>query len=228
MSHFPGPCTIEVHRDGGWHTMAKVELIGDPSQGYRAATRLSYETSHAIDNLRRKDKSAVSCGIPVGLGVLRLNHWPSFLLDLIPAGAARRFWLRRLKLADQAENEWNLLRDGACNAPGALRIQEAASELEYTEHPGFARDDILFMKEEFIDHCEKHGASVGGSSGAQGDARKFLLTEDLNGRWHPAESVPVSKRKREWLVKFPRHRFERDEWVLRSEAIFHTWAKAWI
>lgn len=72
--------------------------------------------------------------------------------------------------------------------------------------------------EAFIDYARAHGAPVAGSSGAQGDAPKFLLTQDHNGRWHADGSLPDHRAMKHWLVKFPRGKAASDRAVLRNEA----------
>ena len=216
---------IEFFTHGDWHPVGSLSLLGDTSEGFRAATRFEYHRDHAAAHLGRIDFPAVSVRMPVHFGVTELPHWPPWALDLIPAGSARHFWLNRLKLSDSPNSLWPLLMYGASNPPGNLRVKEASSSLKIVDHPGFAMDDVVFMHEGFIDHCEKHGAAVSGSSGAQGEAKKFLLTEDKNGRWHPSGSVPKGKRHKEWLVKFPRYRYDQDHWVLEAEAAYHKLAK---
>ena len=93
-------CTIEIHRDGAWQEAAKVIRVGEPSQGFRAATRLAYESQYAQKNLNGRGKIALSCLYPVDLSVKNISTWPSFLLDMIPAGAAKTFWLKRWQIKD--------------------------------------------------------------------------------------------------------------------------------
>lgn len=218
-------CTIQAMIKGSWQDIATLSLLGEKSEGFRAPCHFEYTKDHGIAFLGRNDLAAVSCRLPVHFGLTHYETWPPWALDLIPAGSAKQFWLNRLGLSNEPANSWALLTKGASNPPGALRIKEAAADLREVDHPGFSIDDVLFMKEGFIDHCEKHGSPVSGSSGAQGEAKKFLLTEDVNGRWHPACSVPEHRRQREWLVKWPRHRYDEDLWVLQAEEAYHHIAK---
>ena len=82
------------------------------------------------------------------------------------------------------------------------------------------RADILARKDTFIEYAHEHGASVAGSSGAQGDAPKFLLVEDTKGRWHSVGALRDEAVRAHWLVKFPRGRSERDRLILRHEAAY--------
>ena len=81
---------FEVHLDGTWHRCAKVELL-DPAQHSRnARVRLQYEADYAIDRLGARDHRALTVRAPVNLRTRDLPHWPSFLIDLLPQGAARK------------------------------------------------------------------------------------------------------------------------------------------
>jgi serine/threonine-protein kinase HipA len=72
---------------------------------------------------------------------------------------------------------------------------------------------------------DRRAGPVSGSTGAGGDAPKFLLREDVKGRWH-ADGALADKRTRHcWLVKFPRTRDASDRLILRAEAGYHAVAK---
>ena len=72
------------------------------------------------------------------------------------------------------------------------------------EHPGFALSEVLDRHERFIEYAEQSGASVAGSSGAQGDAPKLLLTRDRDDRWHADGVLPDGRVADHWIIKFPR------------------------
>lgn len=142
---------------------------------------------------------------------------PAFLLDIMPTGAGRRMWLRRLDLRDGPAIDWELLLQGAGNPPGNLRIAEAA--ILYAEpHPGFTLEEVIEKSADFIEYAEKRGAVVAGATDVQGDAPKFLLARDHNGRWHPDGALQDREVLDCWLVKFPRGKTEADRLVLRNEA----------
>jgi len=71
--------------------------------------------------------------------------------------------------------------------------QEAAQLAENTAtHLGFTYTVVVQRQEDFIEYAWQHGAPVAGSSGAQGDAPKFLLTQDKQQRWHGDGALPNS------------------------------------
>lgn len=116
-----------------------------------------------------------------------------------------------------------MLVAGGGNPPGNVRVHEAgkAIDAERIEHEGFARDEVLERAEGFIEYARAHGASSAGGSGAAGDAPKFLLREDLSGRWHADGAVSDPRTARSWIVKFPRSSRDADRLVLETEAAWH-------
>ena len=62
---------------------------------------------------------------------------------------------------------------------------------------------------------------VSGGSGAGGDAPKFLLREDHEGRFHADGALSDARTARAWLVKFPRSSHQDDRIVLRAERCYH-------
>lgn len=67
--------------------------------------RLKYEADYALAHLEARDHRAVSVRAPVNLAMANLKHWPSFLIDLLPQGAARK----RLERLSGPMTEWALL-----------------------------------------------------------------------------------------------------------------------
>ena len=216
-------CTIEIFIDGAWLPAAKLQLRSeqDLPKGYRAPTRLQYELDYAIDFLGGQGARALSCRYPVNFERHEIDTWPAFVLDLLPSGAARRYFLGDLAQANGPTADWPLLLIGAGNPPGNLRIAEAAIHPRPDEdHPGFDYAEVVDRGEAFIEYARAHGAPVAGSSGAQGDAPKFLLTQDHDGRWHADGGLPDRRAARHWLVKFPRGKLSSDRAVLRNEAAY--------
>jgi serine/threonine-protein kinase HipA len=97
--------------------------------------------------------------------------------------------------------------------------------LEPPSHPGFTREDVLDRADHFIEYAREQGASIAGGSGAAGDAPKFLLREDLAGRWHADGAVADARTARSWLVKFPRSPRAADRLVLEAEAPYYRLAR---
>lgn len=221
-------CTLEIHHHGQWHTAALFEPDQTAYQlGYRSAGRLSYDIAYAGKHLQGGISQGLSCRYPVGFEIHREQRWPAFLLDILPAGAGRRFWLQRLQQSDGATADWSLLINGGGNPIGNLRVKEAAARLavDAADHSGFAYEDVVQRRDDFIEYAWQHGASVAGSSGAQGDAPKFLLTQDQQQRWHGDGALPDSACQKHWLVKFPKSSRLADLRVLRNEAAYYEVAR---
>lgn len=217
-------CTIEIHHQGHWHKAALFEPAENVvQQGYRSAGRLSHDVAYAGQHLNSGISPALSCRYPVSFEIHQQKHWPAFLLDILPSGAGRRFWLQRLQQPDGATADWSLLLNGGGNPIGNLRIREAYGQLaeSNTEHAGFAYSDVIQRQDDFIEYAWQHGAPVDGSSGAQGDAPKFLLTQDRQQRWHGDGALPDTACLKHWLVKFPKSARLADLRVLRNEAAYY-------
>lgn len=213
---------VQIHTRGRWQRAATIDFR-EPEKGYRGATYFQYDDEYALTCLDATDARAVSGRFAVSFELHRLSHWPAFALDLLPSGNARREMLDRLQLRDGPTADVTLLQN-AQFAPGNLRIQPAA-EPQRAEHPGFGLEDILTRKDTFIEYARERGASVAGSSGAQGDAPKFLLVQDKKKRWHSEGALSDDAVAKHWIVKFPRGKTERDRLVLRNEAAYMRVAK---
>lgn len=219
-----GRCLLEVHVGGRWRVAAEVH-VQDETAGVHSPARLEYDFDYldAMEGaLGARDHRAVSCRHPISYEEVALEHWPAFLLDIIPSGAARRWWEARLGLPNLPRSDWELLVRGGGNPPGNVRVAEAAAaEMEPIDHPGFARDEVLDRGAGFIEYAHEHGASIAGGSGAGGDAPKLLLREDARGRFHADGALADAQTLRAWLVKFPRSSRDADRLVLEAEAPYH-------
>lgn len=221
-------CTLEIHHQGQWHKAALFEPTGNVlQQGYQSAGRLSYDVAYAGEYLNNNVNYALSCRYPVSFEIHREKHWPAFLLDILPSGAGRRFWLQRLQQRDSTTADWPLLLNGGGNPIGNLRVREACEHLAEsgTDHDGFAYSDVIQRQDDFIEYAWQHGAPVAGSSGAQGDAPKFLLTQDRQQRWHGDGALPDTACLKHWLVKFPKSARLADLRVLRNESAYYRVAR---
>ena len=199
-----------------------------PERGIPSPAAFEYDLDYldAMDSaLGSRDAHAVSCRYPVGYDAPEETAWPPFLLDIMPAGAARRHWEGLLRLPNTDGSDWQVLVRGTGNPPGNLRVRESVEPDPDTKHPGFARADILERAEHFVEYAHVSGAPVSGSTGAGGDSPKFLLREDRKGRWHADGVLPDSKTRGCWLVKFPRTREASDRLILEAEAGYHAVAK---
>ncbi|MEA3543962.1 MAG: HipA N-terminal domain-containing protein, partial [Thermodesulfobacteriota bacterium] len=187
---------IEIFHGGRWHSAAI----------YQNGASLSYDIDYALAHMDADlPLTRVGMNYPVNFTDYQENGWPAFLIDLIPAGAAREAWIRRISLKDDETADWPLLCWAAGNSPGNLRIASSVVE-QKGDHPGFTREEIIERNIDFIDYAEAHGAIIAGASSVQGQAPKFLLVQDHSGRWHAEGALDDSKVSQHWLVKFPRGR----------------------
>lgn len=214
---------LEIYANG-WRRVGEVRVT-DPAGGTLSPARFEYDFDYLDDNaeaLGAYDARAVSCLCPVGYESFEGPHWPAFLLDVMPSGAARRYWEAKLELPNTSSSDWDVLRHGASHPPGNVRVAGLQDRRARTSnHPGFARSDILERKAEFIEYAHSCGAPVSGSSGAGGDSPKFLLREDHEGRWHADGVLADERTKACWLVKFPRTPQDSDHVILEAEAAYH-------
>ncbi len=222
-------CDIEIFHHNQWYLAASFEVNEqEVGNGYKGKGFLAYDTYYAVDHLDAKGCEAVSCGYPVNLNFHRLISWPAFLLDLLPTGAGRRSLLNQFNLHERGpKSDWLLLLKGAGNPPGNLRIRQAVENFPLNaQHEGYTLQEIIERREDFIEYARGHGAPVAGSSGVQGDAPKFLLTQDGEGRWHADGALADAQAKQHWLIKFPRGHLKSDYAVLRNEYAYYKVAKA--
>jgi len=208
--------------DGRWITAA----VFEPQErvldlGIGGGGWLQYDIDYAVVHLGERAAELIP-GLGVGFELFPYEQWPPVLVDLLPGGAGRRAWLRRLQVErDGPQMDWHLLVKAAGTPPGNLRIAEAVPSPP-PDHfrTGFQRGDIIEKGERFLDYAEERGAYVAGASSVQGEAPKYLLVEDHAGRFHAEGSLPDEKARKFWIVKFPRGRRtdERNQQVLRNEA----------
>ncbi len=215
-------CHIERYLNGRWQTAATFEPYPQTlDQGIDGGSRLQYEIEYAVEHLNDKDAELIP-GLTVGFELFRFEEWPPFLIDILPSGAGRRAWLRRMQVdRDGRHVDWHLLVKGAGCPPGNLRIAEAVLQPP-PEHfrIGFPKRDIVEQREDFLEYAAERGAHVAGASSVQGEAPKYLLTEDKNGMYHAEGALPDDLASKFWLVKFPRgsRTDPRNQQVLRNEA----------
>ncbi len=215
-------CHIQLFLEGAWKTAAVFEP--DPrtlDRGIAGGGWLQYDTEYAV-NYRGNKAAELVPGLMVGFELFRYQEWPAFLVDLLPGGAGRRAWLRRLEVEkDGPHMDWHLLTRGAGAPPGNIRIAEAVPTPAPDQFKiGFPRRDIIEQREHFLDYAEERGAHVAGASSVQGEAPKYLLVEDRHGMFHAEGALADSQAEKFWLIKFPRGRRadERNQQVLRNEA----------
>lgn len=210
---------LQINVDGEWVPVATYEkrLVG----GW-----LEYDANYVVT---QKDTPQNRAGLlyPVNFELYDCPATPAFLVDITPSGAGRRVWLRRLgkKENESAELDWDLLAVGAGNPPGNLRILQAATDPPEIKHRGFTIEDIVAKKADFIEYAESMGAIVTSATDIPGDAPKFMVVTDTEGRWHPDGALRPEDVASSWIVKFPRGKKNEDRLVLRNEAPYYEVAR---
>lgn len=215
--------TIQIHIDGLWHSAATFESASDSelSKGIAGEGRLLYEVDYVAQYFGDNPYHALSAQYPVNFEYIKTTQWPSFLVDLLPGGAGRRYFYEKQNIPQSPAGDWPLLLAGASHPPGHLRIKESLKKVDLDCHPGFSRQELLERQADFIEYAYQHGAPVAGSSDVQGDSPKFLLVEDNKGRWHAEGAISEANVKQHWLVKFPRGKQESDRAILFNEAAYY-------
>ena len=102
------------------------------------------------------------------------KSWPPFLIDLLPSGAGRRAWNRRMQIdKDGPQADWHLLIKGAGHSPGGLRIAEAVLPPPPDHFSnGFPLIDIIEQREDFLEYAARLlTGSRGGSMTLRQDSR---------------------------------------------------------
>lgn len=219
---------LDIHLQGQWRECATIDVI-DPSQGGAGEALFAYDTGYAFS-----DGPPLSVTQARNLDVHRLPHWPAFLFDLIPQGKGRRFLLGELGLADGPAADWALLWAGAFNPIGRVRVREAwqyyQTHLARYDNPaarqGFSIEQILATDAHFIEHLQNHSMLAAGTTGVQGEAPKFLLTQAHDGRWYADSALPDDQARAHVLVKLARGSHATDQQILRNEAAYMRVAKA--
>ncbi len=220
--------TLEIFHNNQWHEAANISVQPDlvMSNGYRAPSILMYKAAYATEHLNAYSNASLSVNYPPNYELIKSPQWPPFLLDLLPSGAGRRALLNLHNLPDQqAKSDWFLLNVGASCPPGNMRIQQAVQPELIDKHEGFDKNEIIGRQDDFIEYARSHGAPVAGSTGAQGDAPKYLLTRDHHGKWHADGALSDKHAQKHYLVKYPRGKTEQDARVLYYESFYHDIAR---
>ncbi|MEZ4461794.1 MAG: HipA domain-containing protein [bacterium] len=214
---------IEVHFGGSWHTAAQL-LVHDSSAGIHGRTTFAYRNDYIVqhlDAMGTHDARTVSERFPLLFEAWSHDTWPAFTVDIMPAGAARRWWQTRLSQdgLTNAELDFVLLRDHTLAPIGNLRIATSVEPVDAAIP--FSKQEVCQRSTSFLEYAAELGAAIGGATGAGGDAPKVLLAENSRGEVFPDAALPDSDVRKCWFVKWPRGRdTDRDRLVLRTEHIY--------
>lgn len=214
----PQHITLQTWLAGAWQTAATLSVL-HPDRGRSSAIELEYDATY-VARFRQYPAARLSLEFPVDFFPHHNEHWPAFLLDILPLGAARRAICLRLGLENYSSpiHDFYLLRNH-CPAPiGNLRVLESALQQPDTPAIGFPMTDVLKRDSDFLDYAREQGAAIGGATGAGGEAPKLLVSLGCDGLYYPAGSLPDEQCAEQFLVKFPRHQsLQLDQTILEGE-----------
>ncbi len=219
-------CTIQIYQNYEWHDCAIVEIMGNEVSGWQVPTRTSYLFEYAISNMDLTDGHALAFHLPVNVQNNLEPNWPPFLMDLLPQGHGRKELLKQLNFSEntQEQADWSLLKAGAGNPIGNLRIKEAhewlVEHLPNQQNRGFTVREIVERREHFIESLSSYGLFIAGSSGVQGEWPKLLLTQGHDDLFYLDHALPDHEAKRHWLVKFSRGADRSLDKILTQEALY--------
>lgn len=220
--------TIQALFDTHWLDIAELKIL-DPEKGSASPCELEYQIEYAISYLDKRDEHACSLSLPVQLIIKHeAKTWFGFLDDIIPSGAARRYWINYLNLQKRshAEQDSILLEKGVIAPVGNLRIKESIPPInpESTLHlRKFSTADVADRNADFLEYAQQMGAISGGATGAGGEAPKLLVRYTADQKvWIDTYQQSFDTPDQHYLVKFPRNnRSEIDCNILRAEYYYY-------
>lgn len=219
-------CTLQIYQEDEWLDCAIVEIVGQQQTGWQAATRTSYLFEYTISYMDLSDGHALAYHLPVNVQNTLQSTWPAFLMDLLPQGYGRKELLRQLNFSEntQEQADWALLKAGAGNPIGNLRIKEAYEWLQgqfpVQQNHGFSLDQVVERQENFIESLASYGLFIAGSSGIQGEWPKLLLTQGHDDLFYLDHTLTDHQVKQHWLVKFSRGSDQNLDKILMHEALY--------
>ncbi|MEV4849667.1 type II toxin-antitoxin system HipA family toxin [Acinetobacter lwoffii] len=219
-------CTLQIYQEDEWLDCAIVEIVGQQQTGWQAATHTSYLFEYAISYMDLSDGHALAYHLPVNVQNTLQSTWPAFLMDLLPQGYGRKELLRQLNFSEntQEQADWALLKAGAGNPIGNLRVKEAYEWLQVQfpvqQNHGFSLDQVVERQEKFIESLASYGLFIAGSSGIQGEWPKLLLTQGHDDLFYLDHTLTDHQVKQHWLVKFSRGNDQNLDKILMHEALY--------
>ncbi|RON51052.1 HipA domain-containing protein [Pseudomonas frederiksbergensis] len=216
--------TLQVYTSGNWLD-AMTLVFTEPEKGFEGPCRFGYKKDYVANNLEYIESpfsKAVSARLPLDWDNTSLKKAPAFLLDIAPAGAARRFLMARVG-QDKPEGisaDLFLLGRSTPAPIGHMRIKESAEEADDRPAIGFRREEVVARDNTFLEYAYEQGAAIGGATGAGGEAPKLLMSQGRDGLLYPDAVLSDDQVAQHWFVKFARNRAaQTDQIILKSE--FH-------
>ncbi|WP_193075269.1 HipA domain-containing protein [Pseudomonas sp. FME51] len=214
--------TIQTYVNGQWHDALDLS-ISNTQVVASARITASYKTAYLHDFYDVIDsifEHAVSVNLPANWSAEDTKGFPAFVLDIIPAGHAKKSLIKRFNDEKPPEMDLDLFLLGRCTPSpiGNLRVKESVEALEDTGAEAFARQDVVERTNDFLEYAYEAGAALGGATGAQGEAPKLLLVEGRDGMFYADAMLDDSLVQSHSLVKFARNKVtENDKNILRAE-----------
>lgn len=210
-------CALQIFLDDAWLDCTQIEHENDR---WHWNHHVMYAVEHA--------DAPLSLAEPVDTDIRAARTMPAFLYDLVPQGEGRRFLLGELRLPDGPSADFALICAGAFNPVGRIRVAEAVDyfDAHVARHPaarglpGLTIDDVVMRSAEFKETMFLHGMLGTGTTGVQGAAPKYLLTQDREGLLHGDAILPDADAAQHLIAKLPRGKSAADGKVLRNEAAY--------
>lgn len=204
-----------------------------PVAGIRSPSALDYDpfylvafgnAGHAVGR-PSVDGRAVSVAEPLDMAPHRRSSWPSFLLDLLPQGHARRRLAAEMGVDGDDEGfAFPLLMRRAGSPIGNLRVREAwlAEQNRLPGEPvcGVPLEEVFDRASAFRDLADRFALIASGSSGVQGEWPKILLPRAEDGLWYPDLVVADDNARDHVIVKMSRARFPEDQVILACKVSY--------
>ncbi len=214
--------TLQTYVNGQWHDALELS-IADTQAVAGSRITSSYKAAYLHDfyaEIESPFEQAVSVNLPVNWSPVDTKGFPAFVLDIIPAGYARKSLFKRFNDEKPPEMDTDLFLLGRCTPSpiGNLRVKESVEALQDTGVEAFARQSVVERTNDFLEYAYEAGAAMGGATGAQGEAPKLLLAEGRDGAFYADAMLDDYQAQSHWLVKFARNKVtENDKDILRAE-----------
>jgi len=216
--------TLQAYTSGKWLDAMTLVFV-EPEKGFEGPCRFGYKKDYVANNFEYIESpfsKAVSARLPLDWDSTSLKKAPAFLLDIAPAGAAKRFLMARVGQEKPEGISADLFLLGRSTpAPiGHMRIKESVDAVVERVAMGFPRNEVVDRDNTFLEYAYEQGAAIGGATGAGGEAPKLLMSEGRDGLLYPDAVISDDQVVQHWFVKFARNKgTQTDQIILRSE--FH-------
>lgn len=179
--------TLQIYLEQAWCDLA---FLYFDSETYQLCN-FEYLTDYVVQHYGKTGEHAVSLNYPVNVFIDDTSLLWSWLSDIAPAGASRRYWLDALDIKQESEEkqQFLLLKHAAISPIGNLRIKDAVPE--QVEVRLFDLDKAKDRQSDFLEYVNQSGAMVGGRQGMvvkhqncflNGERIKFGLITNSKGR----------------------------------------------